>query len=267
MSNNVSFGVFPSSSAVKSRSTGELQALYYATTTSKNHAGRIQLPEDRGENFDAIHKMGQKNTKYMKYQIKKAPLVDRSACKYHQEFVPKPLGDCVCNRELAKTFKGGLAGGGKIQSNPSFGKSSRYVEDFCGSRSTAEMRGAKAPSQGPHRKARTQTLGGTGDLLELSSCSHGDHIAHPQHLAKPGEILIPKPNLTLAGRCNSDAFKTNYSSEFRGPAAQKKLLMEKYGDSLPNFEGMFDGMQSLNRADDDEFIYQIRRACFLSPGQ
>jgi len=260
---NDSFGVFPSASAIRSRSTADLQALYYATTTKRNHCGRVQQPEDIGENFDAIHKMGQKNTKYMKYQIKKAPLVDRSACKYHQEFVPKPLGDCVCNKELAKTFKGGLVGG-KVQANPSFGKASRYKEDFCIDRSTAEMRAAKAPSQGPHRKARTQTLGGNGDMLELSSCSHGDHIAHPQELAKAGEILIPKPNITLAGRSNLDAFKTNYVMEFMGPAAQQARLIQSYG-SVPNFEGMFNDMQPISRGE-DEHIFQIRRACFLDPG-
>jgi len=264
MPGNQSFGVFPSSSAVMSATSADRLSLYYSTTVKRNHDGRVQLPEDRGENFDAIHKMGQKNTKYMKYQIKKAPLVDRSACKYHQEFVPKPLGDCECNKELAKTFKGGLAGG-KVQSNPSFGKSSRYVEDFCASRTTAELRGAKPPNQGPHRKARTQTLGGTGEMLEVASCSHGDHIAHPQELAKAQEILIPKPNLTLAGKCTSDAFKTSYTLEFQGAAEQQKRYMKRYG-SMPNIEGLFDDMPTLSRPDDDDTIFQVRRACFLSPG-
>jgi len=264
MSSNVSFGVFPSQSAVKSRSTSDLQALYYATTVKRNHCGRLQQPEDIGENFDAIHKMGQKNTKYMKYQIKKAPLVDRSACKYHQEFVPKPLGDCVCNKELAKTFKGGLVGG-KVQSNPSFGKSSRYKDDFCIDRSPQEMRSAKPESQGPHRKARTQTLGGTGDMLEVTSNSHMDHIAHPQNLAKAQEILIPKPNLTLAGKCNSDTYKTSYSKEFRDPLRQQALLLQRSGGSLSNFDDMFKDMQTISMGDDDH-IFQTRRACFLSPG-
>jgi len=263
---NVSFGVFPSASAVKSRSTSDLQALYYATTVKRNHCGRKQEPEDIGENFDAIHKMGQKNTKYMKYQIKKAPLVDRSACKYHQEFVPKPLGDCVCNKELAKTFKGGLVGG-KVQQNPSFGKSSRYKDDFCMDLSPKARRSAKAESQGPHRKARTQTLGGTGDMLELTSNSHEHLIAHPQKLAKAQEILIPKPNLTLAGRCNSDAFKTNYSMEFGDPIRNQARRLQSYGQgSLTNFDEMFKDMKTITMSDDDSHIFQTRRACFLSPG-
>lgn len=261
---NGSFGVFPSASAVKSRSTSDLQALYYATTTKRNHCGRLQQPEDRGENFDDIHSIGKKNTKYMKYQIKKAPLVDRSACKYNQEFVPKPLGDCVCNKELAKTFKGGLAGGGKVQSNPSFGKSSRYKDDFCVERSVQEMRSAKAPSQ-KQKKGRTQTLGGTGDMLELTSNSHEWMIAHPQNLAKAQEILIPKPNLTLAGRSNTDTFKTNYSREFRDPIRQQAQLLQSYAD-LNNFDDMFKNMKSL-ATPEDEHIFATRRACFLSPGQ
>merc|ERR1719161_685718 len=46
--------------------------------------------EDRTENFDQIHSMGKKNTKYMKFHPSRAPLVDRTACKYHQEFTRSP---------------------------------------------------------------------------------------------------------------------------------------------------------------------------------
>merc|ERR1719375_1254258 len=38
--------------------------------------------EDRTENFDQIHSMGKKNTKYMKFHPSRAPLVDRTACRY-----------------------------------------------------------------------------------------------------------------------------------------------------------------------------------------
>merc|ERR1719333_1288957 len=47
--------------------------------------------EDRTENFDQIHSMGKKNTKYMKFHPSRAPLVDRTACRYTQEYIASAL--------------------------------------------------------------------------------------------------------------------------------------------------------------------------------
>merc|ERR1711907_730269 len=82
---NRSYGVFPSQTAVRSRSVGDLQRLYFKTTTKQEHDWRVIPNEDRPENFDSVHNIGKRTTKYMKYQKKVAPLVDRTACRYNQE--------------------------------------------------------------------------------------------------------------------------------------------------------------------------------------
>merc|ERR1719253_154063 len=86
--------------------------------------------EDRAENFDEIHSVGKKHTKYMKFHPSRAPLVDRTACKYHQEFTQKPLGDCETNKALAENFKQG--GMSKSMSSPFLGLKSSYMDTFAG---------------------------------------------------------------------------------------------------------------------------------------
>lgn len=259
---NQSFGVFPSQSAVRSRSTGDLQNLYFKTHAKGEYTWRTQKEEDRAENFDAIHKMGQKNTKYMKYQIKQAQLLDRTACKYTREFTAKPLGDCTCNKELADTFRGprSLPKGRLDVKNPS-----TYAEDFP-TRTTADLKSSKLPSQGPHRKARTQTLGGTGDSMVLTSSSHNDHRTPYAALAKANRVAAPKPNLTLSGPgSGNDAFKTQYSHDF-GPAAAARRLLATSA-SAPQLDGQDLLPPGYSVDDQDETIFQVRRCCFLSPGQ
>merc|ERR1719198_1347858 len=59
----------------------------------------------KGENYDDVHSIGKKDTKYMKCQINTAPLTNRQACKYTQDFGPLPLGDKQINSELAANWK------------------------------------------------------------------------------------------------------------------------------------------------------------------
>merc|ERR1719389_674765 len=84
--------------------------------------------EDRTENFDQIHSMGKKNTKYMKFHPSRAPLVDRTACRYTQEYIARPLGDCETNKALAENFKQG--GMSKAASSPYLGLKSSYMDTF-----------------------------------------------------------------------------------------------------------------------------------------
>mmetsp|Transcript_35595 Transcript_35595/g.62894 ORF Transcript_35595/g.62894 Transcript_35595/m.62894 type:complete len:263 (+) Transcript_35595:85-873(+) len=258
---NQSFGCFPSQSAVRSRPKGDLHKLYYKTSSQAEFSWRTQKEEDRAENFDAIHKMGQKNTKYMKYQIKQAPLVDRTACKYTREFGPKPLGDNICNRELADTFRGpqSLPKGRLDVKNLS-----QYTEDFP-NMTTGDLRSAKLPNQGPKRKARTQTLGGIGDSLVLTSSSHDDHRTPYAPLARNPRVAAPKPNITLAGTGFGDAFKTQYSKDFGPGAAGRRILQGSASAPQLDAEELLPAAYS-TQVDDDETLFQVRRACFLSPG-
>jgi len=254
---NASFGVFPSQSAVRSVPTHEINKVYFASTSKSqfNWDSGTMPEEDRMENFDQIHSVGKKNTKYLKYQASKAPLVDRTACKYNQEFTTKPLGDCETNKALAENFKQG--GMGKTMSSPFLGLKSSYMETFVQHHPTS-MRSAKAKSCAP-RKVLTETLGGAGGMLETVSNCHSSHRAPPMHLAKPGEVVLPKPNLTLTERTNG-LFRSQAKRDFVNPAM--------YSASMPSsFKQPIEFPKLPSNVVDDDTIYNCRRACFLSPGQ
>jgi len=254
---NASFGVFPSQTAVRSVSTNDLSKVYFASTSRSqfNWASGTMPEEDRTENFDQIHSVGKKNTKYLKFQASKAPLVDRTACKYNQEFTAKPLGDCETNKALAENFKQG--GMSKGMSSPFLGLKSSYMDTFV-HHSDTSMRSAKARSCAP-RKVLTETLGGAGGLLETVSNSHNSHRAPPIALAKPGEVIPPKPNLTLTERTNG-LFRSQAKRDFVNPAI--------YSASMPpSLRTPFEFPALPRNVVDDDTIYNCRRACFLSPGQ
>jgi hypothetical protein len=256
---NASFGVFPSSSAVRSVSSTDLGKVYFSTQNRRHFSWESgTMPEeDRTENFDQIHSMGKKNTKYMKFQPSKAPLVDRTACKYNQEFTEKPLGDCVTNKALAENFKQG--GMSRNMSSPFLGLKSSYMENHCGFDDKG-MKSAKQKSCKP-RAARTETLGGTGDMLETVCCSHSDLRAPPLALAKPGEVLLPKPNLTLAGTNSTNGlFRSQHKRDFINPSTHEARIPAHHR-TQPNFPTL------PQEVIDDETAFHVRRACFLSPGQ
>merc|ERR1719247_3971005 len=212
--------------------------------------------EDRTENFDQIHSMGKKNTKYMKFHPSKAPLVDRTACKYNQEFTTKPLGDCETNKALAENFKQG--GMSKSMSSPFLGLKSSYMETFV-PLDTPAMRAAKQRSCAPKR-VLTETLGGAGGLLETVSNSHHHHRAPPMALAKPGEVVLPKPNLTLTERTNGGFFRSQAKRDFCNPAV--------YSNSMPpSLSQPVEYPLLPPTVVDDDMVFNCRRACFLSPGQ
>jgi len=255
---NASFGVFPSASAVMSVSTTDRNKVYFASTHKAQFswASGTMPEEDRAENFDQIHSVGKKNTKYMKFHPSRAPLVDRTACKYNQEFTAKPLGDCETNRALAENFKNG--GMSRSSSSPFLGLKSSYMETFAG-HAPENMRAAKQKSCAP-RKVLTQTLGGAGGMLETVSNSHSSHRVPPMALAKPGLVVLPKPNLTLTENQGGGFFRSQAKRDFVNPAI--------YAASMPpSLSTETDFPRLPKTVVDDDMIYGTRRACFLSPGQ
>jgi len=255
---STSCGVFPSQTAVRSVSSSDLNRIYYATTNKAQFTwfSGTMPEEDRTENFDQIHSMGKKHTKYMKFHPSRAPLVDRTACKYHQEFTPKPLGDCETNKALAENFKQG--GMSRSMSSPFLGLKSNYMDTFAG-HDYKTLKSAKQRSCAP-RKVLTETLGGAGGLLETVSNSHSSHRVPPLSLAKPGEVMLPKPNLTLTEKTSNAFFRSQAKRDFVNPAiyaaAMPTSLMQQV--EFPPLD---------NSVVDDDTIYNCRRACFLSPGQ
>lgn len=188
----------------------------------------------------------------MKYQKQKAPLVDRTACKYNQEFTSKPLGDYVTNTALAKQFAS--------RSQPFTSKTigdvkSNYNDYFGKELTTHELQSAKQKSCAP-KIVRTQTLGGTNDFLEPVSLAHSTYQKHPMHLARGDPAVPPKPNLTMAGQQASHLFTTAYNRDFvKNTATVTEGTYEDFmppADQIPHLA--------------DPSIYHARRACFLSPG-
>merc|ERR1719359_2841540 len=96
------------------------------------------------------------------------------------------------------------------------GAKSSYQDTFAGHDHSA-MRGAKQKSCAP-RKVLTETLGGAGGLLETVSNSHTDHRAPPLALAKPGEVVLPKPNITLSERNDQAFFRSQAKRDFVNPS-------------------------------------------------
>merc|ERR1719263_438209 len=191
--------------------------------------------EDRTENFDQIHSMGKKNTKYMKFHPSRAPLVDRTACRYTQEYIARPLGDCETNKALAENFKQG--GMSNSMSSPFLGLKSSYMDTFAGHNDNA-MKSAKQRSCAP-RKVLTETLGGAGGMLETVSNSHNSHRAPPLSLAKPGEVVLPKPNITLTEKTGSSFFRSQAKRDFVNPTIYQTPMPPSLSQppefpSLPN---------------------------------
>jgi len=251
MPGNQSFGVFPSSSAVRSRSVGDLQNLYFKTTKDSTHNWQTIPAEDRCENFDALHNIGKRSTKYMKFQKKVAPLVDRTACRYNMEFTARPLGDYQTNKELAITFAGIKA----HQSTPSFGVKTSYSETFQAA-TPKQHKAARQPSQAP-KAGRTQTLGGTDDFMEPVSLVHQTFRQHPLEMCKQQASAAPKPNLTMCGSHPSELFRSSYHRTFTPSSVKPAPDQLKWEDYMPAGTPWV-------LADDS--IYRTRRACFLSPG-
>jgi hypothetical protein len=261
---NASSGFIPSktatAAAVQSRSTGDLERLFFTTTFSHEHHGKTRTQDSWMENFDAIHKVGKKDTKYMKMKPKVAPLTKRSACKYTSEFGPKPLGDHACNKELAELLKGNF---GPTKMDVDFANKTSYHEVFNMPRTQEHFDLANQPNQAPSRKIRTKTLGGTGETMVFRSWAQTEHGSKPQHLARPGETMLPKPNFMLGGTVTSDTYRTTNMTEYKRPYTTTSASA---GSLYDNLHAELKNMKSRGFAEEDR-MFAFRRACFLSPGQ
>ncbi|CAJ1358972.1 unnamed protein product [Effrenium voratum] len=249
-----STGCLPGSQAVKSVPTDDLVRLTYRTAYATGVAGRIPASEDRGENFAGIHNIGRKESPYMKFQKTKAPLLDYSAVSSRREFTPHPLGDNKVNAMLAASFKAGWKGGASTSAAEMQNQTS-YQDTFTGFQGD-RLKSAKMKSAKP-KSGRTRTITGMTDLLETRPMSHVSFHAHPQDLATPGQILLPKPNLGFSKYGVPE--KSSYVSEF---------CPVKRSGSSPL---MSMAQLELGRTDDllppDHECFYRRRNLYMSPGQ
>jgi len=256
---NASTGFIPSNASINrgSRSTGDLQSLYFKSTIGHHHKGCQQPEDSKLENFEQVHFMGSKSAKYMKYKVKEAPLLDRRSCKYSCDFAAKPLGDHICSRELAELYRD------RDRINPHAevkqkGRTS-YADTFNASRTQAQIDGANQSNQAPDKRIRTRTLGGTGETTEHMSKSQSDHLDRSRvDFARPCRALAPKPNFMLGGSISSDTYRTAYTSDFN-----------RVRPTTSSLEDLYKEMKSMTSREfkEDERMFGFRRCPFLSPGQ
>lgn len=185
----------------------ELQKLYFRTTTSSTFNLTGAPKEANSENMLDVHFIGQRPGKYLPYQAKRAPLLDRSSCCYTKDFVVLPLGDAPITREMAKVnktrgsnFKSGLDAQMETQT--------KYREDFRPP-SRTEARNARPASAKP-AATRSTTLP-TGKLMESTSVAHQAFRLQPA-IAQSQPVKPPKSHLGLAQHVVQ--LTTSYRDEF-----------------------------------------------------
>lgn len=189
----------------------EVRRMYFQTTTSREFAGRQPEGLARCENLADVHLIGARESKYMKYQRKKAPLVDRTATRYIQDYMPLPLGGGKLDRELAENFRS-VAGQSylTVPEGTRLNDATKYSEDFR-PLSAKQTKGAKAKSAKP-KQGRTTTMP-TGDLLEKRSVSHAQFQTPNHSLGRAARAHPPRSNLGASMHASALP-KTSYRREF-----------------------------------------------------
>merc|ERR1740121_774223 len=215
--------ILPKCSALDALSKEDVRRLYYRTAYSAGVPGRVRGEEEKDENFIDIHGIGQKNTKYMDAFLSKAPMINRSACSHSKTYVPLPLGDNVTNAELARSFKSNVGTNSNACYIP-LGCNTQYLEDFP-ERNHEELEKARQENKAPP-PAKTRTIGGTTDLLEVASHEHSKYQVPDQKLAKARKASLPRAGLDIGGSAAFAKTKSNYEDAY-GPAAAAAVRAER----------------------------------------
>lgn len=206
-----SYGVFTSPGATRKLSKREIKKLYWRTTNQQSFEGRQLGERDKNECMDQVHKVGERNTKYLEYQEKRAPLIGRSSCTYTAEYIPKPADDSWQNREFAKGLQGASSHG---KSAPTLATKTTYSDTYNRGRTVDELKGAKFPPQGDSR-ARTHTIGGVGNSHVKWSSTHSQHRGPHDDLTSKRTTVFHKANLTLPGGTPPEFWSSQYERDAR----------------------------------------------------
>jgi len=253
MAHHSDAGPFPGCTAIRSVSQADLKKLTYGTSYKAGVPGKVSREEDRWENFIDLHGVGRRDTKYMKFQKMKAPLLDRSACSGARDFVELPIGDNVINAELAKSFKGNTTSG-KAGLDVSAKHQTTYMAEHAGY-SQQQTKAAKQRSYKP-KSSRTSTITGMTDLLETRPSSHVAHSTPEASLAKAAEIVLAKGNINLAGSWGGEPAQTHYKDEFSGK-------LHKHARSAPTLPEMKSHPALLPEGHES---FRVKRVSYMSPG-
>jgi len=253
-----SVGCLPSQKAMSSVTQEERRRLTYSTTSGTGVPGRVRTEDSYAENMMSIHNIGRQDSKYMKYQLCTAPLLDKSSVTSRRDYTTLPLGDNVINSALAESFKGGLNAGNKGL-EVSAKSESAYKAEFVGYTGDL-MKRSKQKSVKP-KSSRTQTITGMTDMLETRPLSHVTYAVPNAELAQCTEILKPKCNLGSSGKWEGPAPSTSYKSEFCREYKRDASLPD-----IRSFMGHGTGSPS-GLLPDNHPAFKMKRVGYMSPGQ
>jgi len=209
----------PAKAAMSGLSREEIQRFFYQTQQAREFLG-TQAPEDaKCENFMDIHIVGQRDSKYMKYQHKHAPLLTRENCEHTRAYVGHDLSDHAVAGEIADLVKS-KQGVGRPRAQPAFCAQTKYHDDyrrFTRAEARAAVRQGYVPIIPCTDDGRpSHPLRGTDRLEEICSHEHEQFQAHPLNLAKAEKASAPKASLgpVADNRPNLVALSTAYREEF-----------------------------------------------------
>jgi len=250
-------GPLPSGSAYAAVSKEALVKAFYRTTSQREVPGRTPNAACVGENYIDIHNVGKRKTKYLDFQQSRSPLTTREACKYTKDFVPLPLGDNVINRAMAASFKGGLNAGKAALEVPMDGRS-KYEDDFNPFPVDEMVWARQKTSKPPHEL--TNTLAGSGQLMETKSHEHTKMVPPNLRLAKAERAEQPRPGLDIGGGARAAPRFTVDKRQYAIAAAVARSMPR----SLSTPEVDHSAFPPLHR---DPEVFQMKRTPFAMPGK
>lgn len=239
---------------------------FYETTSMRALRGIAPTLEERGENYIDVHDIGKRTTKFLEYQVCKAPLTNRNACKHTQDFVPLPLGDAAVNRSLAESFKGGFKSGPRGSIAPLDGRT-MYEDtfpDLYGEQLKEQIRLCRQASAKPKAEL-TYTVCPPGDFVGGSSHEHEKFQWPNAACAKPTKVMLPKPGFGLGGTAAAAPLRprTDYGREFGNDPMAATLRSLRASRSLSSIKADLAAQAGLV----DPEYFQARRSPHISPGQ
>eukprot|EP00933_Yihiella_yeosuensis_P055345 TRINITY_DN54091_c0_g1_i1.p1 TRINITY_DN54091_c0_g1~~TRINITY_DN54091_c0_g1_i1.p1 ORF type:complete len:268 (-),score=44.08 TRINITY_DN54091_c0_g1_i1:483-1286(-) len=256
-----SAGPLPSGRALSAISQEQIRKAYYETSQNRGLPGRQPCQEIVGENYLTVHCIGQRDTRYLKWEHNKAPLTNRLATRHAQSYVPLPLGDNVVNRGLAANFKAGTQTNKAGSLAPMDGNTKQ--EDDYPERSIEyeidRIQRAYQKNQKP-KQTLTSTVCPPGDLLERVSHEQRWYQVPRADLAKAEKAPQPRPGLEQGGAPLDVKSTTAYTREF---GKQAMHMLSKTASAPQLFATAHEKEQSkaLNLN-----VGSFKRAPYLSPG-
>eukprot|EP00927_Polykrikos_kofoidii_P079936 TRINITY_DN7678_c0_g1_i1.p1 TRINITY_DN7678_c0_g1~~TRINITY_DN7678_c0_g1_i1.p1 ORF type:complete len:254 (+),score=13.54 TRINITY_DN7678_c0_g1_i1:143-904(+) len=227
-----------------------MQKLYYRTQVSDLPFHK-PTQEQRGENFIDIHGVGQRASKYLEYQERTAPLLNRLACTYTQGYTALPLGDNVVNKALARSFKEGTGSNQSTQNPIPLDSRTSYDDTFKELTSSDLKKAVQKNQQPPFEK--TFTVCPPGELLEQKSHAHR-LFGKPYDGLKSIPAVPPMPGLYIGGAAKNVPIKSS-----QGVAHTRDAVRVPRSSSTPTL-----GLTPLPPQDPN--ICRMKRTVYSMPG-